>query len=69
MNNHNSFNLQNASAQDLHEMVQSGNFPSFLTPNQTSRIKELYSGGKTFDAIRKLKTLIEDQNSKPKTFL
>lgn len=69
MNTHNSFNLENASSQDLHSIIQSGDFPSFLNSFQRDRIKELYSKGKTFDAIRKLQSLIDSQNSKPKTFL
>lgn len=60
-----SFNLQNASSQDLHQMIKSGNLPSFLNSFQKNRIIELYNAGKTFDAVRKLQGLIEGQNVKP----
>lgn len=65
----NSFNLANASSQDLHQMIESGNLPSFLNSFQKDRIKELYNSGKQWDAVRKLMGLIEGQNTKPKTFL
>lgn len=61
----NSFNLQNASSQDLHTMIQSGNLPSFLNSFQRNRIIELYKSGDTFGAVRKLQGLIEQQNTKP----
>lgn len=64
-----SFNLANASSQDLHEMIQSGNLPSFLNSFQKNRISELYKSGKTFDSIRKLQSLIDEQNNKPKSFV
>lgn len=60
-----SFNLQNASSQDLHTMIQSGNLPSFLNSFQRNRIIELYKSGDTFGAVRKLQGLIEQQNTKP----
>ncbi len=65
----NSFNLTNFSSADLHRMVQNDDMPFFLTSNQKERIKELYGKGHTFDAIRKLKGLIEDQGLPKKTFL
>lgn len=60
-----SVNLQNASAQDYHQMIQNGNLPSFLSQNERQRITELYNSGSTFDAIRKLKGIVEAQNEKP----
>lgn len=60
-----SFNLANASSQDLHSMVQSGNLPSFLNSFQKDRIIQLYKEGKTFDSIRKLQSLIDAQMTKP----
>lgn len=60
---------QNVSAQDLHEIIKSGNFPSFLTQSQKSRIKDLYESGKQWDGVRALKSLIEDQNAPKKTLL
>lgn len=62
-------NLQNATAQQYHEMIQSGNLPSFLNSFQKNRIIELYKSGKTFDSIRKLQALVDEQNSKPKSFV
>lgn len=64
-----SFNLANATSQDLHLMIQSGDLPTFLTTNQRERIKELYASGEIFTAVRKLQGLIDAQGSKPKTFL
>lgn len=64
-----SFNLANASSQDLHQMVQSGNLPSFLNSFQRDRIIQLYKEGKTFDSIRRLQSLIDEQNNKPKSFV
>lgn len=58
-----SFNLQNISSQDYHRMIQSEDFPSSLTASQKERIKELYSKGHTFDAVRKLANLM--QGTKP----
>lgn len=65
-----SFNLANASSQDLHQMLQSGNLPSYLNSFQKQRIIELYKNGNQWDAIRKLQGLIEEQMTKPgKTLL
>lgn len=59
------FNLQNASAQDLRQMIESGSLPNFLTSQQRDRIMELFHQGDTFGSIRKLQGLIEGQNVKP----
>lgn len=65
-----SFNLQNATAQDLRQMIETGNLPNFLTSQQRDRIMELFHQGDTFGSIRKLQGIIEGQNVKPgKTLL
>jgi hypothetical protein len=57
----NSFELKkDLSAADLHEMIKNDNFPSFVTPLCRQRIKELYERGNTWDAVRNLKTLIDN---------
>ncbi len=61
----NSFNLTNFSSADLHKMIQTDDLPLYLTSNQKERIKELYKQGHTFDSVRKLKGLIEDQSTRP----
>ncbi len=70
MNNHNSFNLQQSlSAQELTEMIKTNNYPDFINLFNRDRINSLYEQGKTFDAIRKLQSLIESQNLPKKTLL
>lgn len=58
------FNLQNATAAQYHEMIREGNLPNFLSSNDRQRISDMYSAGKTFDAVRKLMGLVEAQNGR-----
>lgn len=69
--NVNSFELKNdLKPADLHEMIKSNNFPTFVTPLYRERIKELYERGNQWDAVRKLQVLIERHNDgKDKTLL
>lgn len=69
MNQHNSLNIENATAQDFHIMIQSGDLPAFLNSYQKARIKELYESGKIWDAIGILRIAIENNNKPSKTLL
>lgn len=60
--------MENLTSADIHAMIRNGDFPSYLQSKDKERIKELYEQGKTFDAVRKLQGLIDNQNSKPKSF-
>lgn len=68
-----SFNLkpmENLNSTDLHQMIRSKTFPAFLEQKDKDRITELYEKGEQFNAVRKLKGIIENQSMRPgKTLL
>lgn len=55
---------------ELTSIIVSGNYPASVNLFQQDRIKELYDSGKTWQAIRKLQSILEKPiGGKSKTLL